>query len=757
MKKIISVILTAVISASLLVGCGGGGGDNNRPPVATGKTGASLLLANERLNAKLLSDNNIFDNGTAVLRNLSRLASESVATYAYATDSQKSELSLTTSYESLDGSVVEIDGNTYRWSGFKEYSNSYNYFLNLTTGVSGSAERGAALIDNVKTYVRVIDKWVSVHGNEYYLHVEENCEILYERLDDFITMCMRTKTEDGYDRYEVYTSNSEGGVMRMIYTPGKICEYSYVTDGFNHNFLAENNKGFWEVVDVGRINDNDGLRFNVSCMVIKNDICYDAFYSPAQDTRGVGTIKVISSDRLTDIIELTQYEDSAFVTVNLQGFNGYKYLETIATPDQVGRFEDIDNIRDGIKILYSETPLGDRVYRPYLGSNAEVVLDNGNRITVDDTYARGNIDIYAINVHHFSKEPEDADSFIYSNGYVPTIGMSVNGTNSTEIMAYIEEFLTETGLTCTRDMDYVKTGIIRAYEELEQFVQYHEWNESRIYSDEELEVGWQNNLAKFEAYAEMYDRIKDLEVIDFTDEEAYELNIHFAPITFQSALNISNDGLYIDIKNLELGIADTTLFVEGESYTVGFALASASGKGQLNHIESTAASPVTYEGGSEFKVIASTYFEIKPLTAGEYVLVAYISTTDGIRMTGFTPLAIPSIIPAEANAGNVKTSISKNADGNLAVSCSFITEIEIELPKASYTAKSMYEALGTEIYEYAFVAEGAVLEVLLEDGSWSADINGTGTLANGTYRLKYELKNGNVEVNGFVYTEYTAP
>ena len=89
MKKFIALLATAALSATLLVGCNGGGSNNGgnngnggynaSTPIATGKLGASLLLANERLNAKALSNDNIFENGSAALRDLSDKAIASLA------------------------------------------------------------------------------------------------------------------------------------------------------------------------------------------------------------------------------------------------------------------------------------------------------------------------------------------------------------------------------------------------------------------------------------------------------------------------------------------------------------------------------------------------------------------------------------------------------------------------------------------------------------------------------------------------------
>ena len=186
---------------------GGGYGDGpliltELPEGMSGKEAASLILANQRLNAKLLQNSeNIFEDGADTLRLLASMASSALAenTFAAGSDTALSG----TQYKAIDGSYVVIDGNEYRWSGFAEYSTSYDYFLNLTTNITGSAEIGAQLIDDVKKYVRVVDKWVDMGGMQYYLHVEEDSETLFSRDESFVRICIRTKTEDGSNRYEV--------------------------------------------------------------------------------------------------------------------------------------------------------------------------------------------------------------------------------------------------------------------------------------------------------------------------------------------------------------------------------------------------------------------------------------------------------------------------------------------------------------------------------------------------------------------------
>ncbi|MBQ9132628.1 MAG: hypothetical protein IJX62_09205, partial [Clostridia bacterium] len=317
------------------------------PEGMSGTEAIRLMLANERLNSQLLKDSeNIFNTGSQVFQELAAKAKENLVKNTYVSDNKTVSLSafttLSTKVEAGDGSYVEIDGNRYVWKSFTEYSNSYSYFEGLTSAVVSNAESGARLIDDVKQRVRVVDKWVDVGYGAYYLHVEEDMELLLFRdggTSPQDSACRRYKNENGDNVYEVYIKN-EICESRMIYIPGKKCEYSFEPVGeefANHDFLAENTKGFWEVVDVSRM----PTHYNVSCMVLKDDICYDAFYEPAEDRRGINMLKVISADKKTDILWYAPESNSTLIYLHLQGFDGVDYMELVDdTVDKSGVYHD---------------------------------------------------------------------------------------------------------------------------------------------------------------------------------------------------------------------------------------------------------------------------------------------------------------------------------------------------------------------------------------------------------------------------------
>jgi hypothetical protein len=536
--------------------------------------------------------------------------------------------------------------------------------------------------------------------------------------------------------------------MRMTYIPGEKFEYSYIYNTFDHNFCAVNTKGYWEVVDVGQTDES----YNVSLMVLKDDICYDSFYSPEMGNTNM--VKVISADKKTDILDIAIYEDSGSVTLKLQSFTGVDYIELLA--DDVIELGVEESIQ-GNNVYRYETPQrvdmpSEIVYSPAvsvctLGLSGGIVLNYGDKL-LDDKITVGGIGV-SFNTMENQKTV-----------YVGEINIQIEGNGYDEIFDNLEEFLRITGLKCTRDLSAVRSGIARAFTELEQMNKHHTWNESPIATKESLDIGYSNNLAKHEAFKKMLDAIKNAEVIDFENKEVAELRIKFAPITSQNALSVTNDGLTVNVSGLELSVADTLLFVVGERYTVNFAIALAknSTASDLTHIELSEAVTVEYTDTDSFTVTQTASFEIPILGEGEYTLVAYISTEDGIRSSEYQPVRFTQIKPFEHTGGSARIALGSGSNEAMSIVISATSDIQVALNNngSALTYSDIYAVLEREAYLYGCVNEGAALEFSSDGEVFTAVKDTEGSLADGIYRLKYSNKNGDAISEGYVYTTYTA-
>lgn len=730
--------------------------------VLNGIETAKLILANERLNSQLFKNtDSLFESGAKAFANLSKTADENMAKFSANAQSLNTVLAgsdetATSATEFVpdqtqtlsNGSVLEIDGNVYRWSNFGEYSNSYDYFLNLTNNVKSSAEIGAKLIDDTKKFIRIVDTWVKVENKEYYLHVEDDSETIYCRSNTQNELCRRYKRADGVNVYEIYKSSASGGSSRMVYIPGEKYEYSYILNSFNHNFTAENTKGFWEVVDVGQTD----WGYNVSCMVLKDDICYDSFYD--SQTGKTNYIKVISPDKSTDILDISFTEDSASIILKLQAFNGVDYVEL--TTDNVIPLTQSDTDYQNFVYRYDvpEDPKNEARTVYYSGkNNCSLVLENGLSLKSSQTFLDEKITLRGVSAEYKQMEG-------YSEGYISALELQVFGSSYDEIMKNLSDFLSYTGLECTRDFDSVKSGITQARTELSQMTKYHTWNESPIATTETLNVGYANNLSKLDAFSKMFDEIKDAEVVDFSSKDLAELKMQFAPITAQTATSVTNNKLTVTVNDLQLSVEDTLLFVAGEKYRVSFAIieSSATTSAGLNLIELEESLNVEYTEADNFNVTQTASFDIPLLAAGSYTLVAYISTEDGIRSSGYVPVIFTEVAKHEEEQDALSIIIDKKEDGTLFVTIEEISDVKTEVTLPEEKAPSyldMYKALEEKAYLYGFVAEGAQLEISTDNGAtWSALTGEETELTNGTYRLKYSIKNGENSTEGYVYTDY---
>ena len=233
------------------------------------------------------------------------------------------------------------------------------------------------------------------------------------------------------------------------------------------------------------------------------------------------------------------------------------------------------------------------------------------------------------------------------------------------------------------------------------------------------------------------DAIKDAEMIDFSNTEIMELNIHFAPITAQKATAVKNEGLLVSVTELALTVEDTTLLVENEPYMVNFALVGTGSQG-LTHVTLGETQTASYDGGSTFTVTQTTTFEIPVLVPGDYTVVAYISTADGIRMSGYTDVVFTELAPYEGKQGNLAIKVGQGSAGQLAVSYEYIREVEVAVTFESeqVTYAAMHAALSEAAYTYGFAMEEAMVEMKGEGDTWTSLTGQDEPLVTGTNRLK---------------------
>lgn len=711
MKNFFALLIACVLLISTMVGCA-------RQPIV-GTEAAKLLLAEERLNASLLQKKgDIFENGTEVMNALADKAIANLGVQHVEGDTEMTNLSAMINTSTvLRGDYigqVEINGDIFTWSDFEENNNSYDYFKSITDNIVFAAETAGDLIDSIKRNVRVVDKWVKVGSTEYHLHVDENSETLCERDDGRLTVCRRHKNSAGKDVYELYR-RQDGFEERMTYIPGERYELTMIMNGEGQYFVADSAKGYWETYIVGEAPDH----YNVSYFVMKDDICYDAFYDPQSGE--IPLLKFMSADRATDILNFYDGEGSISVDVKFSGFDG---IEGVVAPASAVEYipREYANLMNG--------------------ENAEIRLTNGKVLRHGDVFYDGKLDVRAICVGYGVA------------GYTGEIMLVINGETHEDRIALLNAFLSDMGLRCRRDFNSTLRGIDRAYVEMESIIRYYKWNSISVTDEAGIVAAAEAEDGRLSAMEALYTAVKDDEVLDYADTRSLLLNINFAPITLASTDNARVSGSELTLESISLTVKDTTLFVVDEPYKVALAMIDTAEADGLVHLDATTETTVIYTGEGTFTVTADTLTATLPaLATGTYTVVAYIATADDIRTSDHISVDFHSADSTPVTMNGVTMSTALAESGTLTVSYEPITDFTVSLTTdVAVDYAFFYELLAAEVFNHGTPTDGTV-EIKTESG-YEPLVGDEAAIADGTYRMAYTMQNGETTVEGYVYADY---
>lgn len=746
MKKIICLILCLTLLATVLIGCGNSKNPNGTvtPEIPDGTVNpeipgeeklsisgidaAKLLLAEERLNEKLLkNEGDIFENGVQVMNALADKAIENLGvtllkaepgsnraiTLCNAADGYTNITQLgSMGEEKSEIGNMEIVGDTVVWSDLDEVSNSYEYFLNLTNNIVIEAQTCADLIDFIKKNIRIVDKWVEVGGRNYYLSVSENEEMLCEDSgsgdDRILIICRRFRNEDGKDVYEMYRYYGSGNEYRMTYVPGE--RYEYSTDR-NQHFIATNTKGYWENYVLGDLDS----RYNVSYLVMKDDICY--MFGHVSDT--YDSINILSADRQTDLFHYTAFKTSTTLTLKLNGFSN---IEKVSAPKT--------------NVIFG--PENDYAYVNW-NQGSKIHTTGGLVIGEDQTFCDGKVQVRGIMV------------MSYAYGYGGEMQLNINCPPE-EALQLFKQFLTESGLVCRRDIDLVIEGTQKSIIDYRIVFNYYQWNGYTVNTDEGIRNATSVEKAKYDEMYAYYDAVKDAESVMF-DSNNSEIHMSFPPIVgnVSSGAKMENGKLIID--RLTLTVNDVSLFVKDEPYHVVIALEDSAGG--IVHLEQTASNEVKFAEEKEFSVSVSNVAVTLPhLTPGNYCVVAYIATSDGIRSSKVASFAFEAI--DEQTVSLVDIDLVGALDASGALILTYVERVDINVNLESKTALS-YDDFKRLVCEQAF-KYGMPDESQIEQRQGEDYVALTGSeneIADGEYRIQYSAENGSYIRKGYVYVAYS--
>ena len=769
MKKVFCMIFCLTLVMTVLVGCNNQSDHPENPDFSegseipgiseggmlsiTGTDAAKLLLAEERLNEKLLkNEGDIFENGVQVMNALADKAIENlgvtlrkeesknlggVPPYSSATvaplglsveNNHSTALGVSSGNawgvtplnslgdEKNDIGSMEIVGDTVVWTDLDEVSNSYEYFLNLTNNIVSEAEICADLIDFIKKNIRIVDKWVEIGNERYYLSVSENEELLCNEFRDgdnlFLTVCHRYRNADGKDVYEMYRSYGSESERRMTYIPGERYELS---EGRIHHFIATNTKGYWENYVLG----DEGSHYNVSYLVLKNDICY-AFGQMRDDNV---VIDILSADRQTDLF---LYMPGEQMTSMLLKLNGFTNIEKISAPRS--------NVELNSENAYANI---------HFDNGAKIHIKSGTVIGENQAFCDGKVNVGGIGVMY------------YAYGYGAEMMLNIEGSPE-EAVELFKQFLNETGLRCSRDINTVIAGTKKSITDSRAVFNYYQWNGYAVNTEEGIRKATNAEKTKYDEILARYREIENVEVILFEGKSPEELQLlmSFSPIVnnVSSGAKMENGRLTVD--RLTLTVNDLLLFVKDEAYHVVIALEDSAGG--IIHLEQASAGEVKYTGEKEFSVTANSVAITLPhLTPGTYRVVAYIATSDGIRSSKFASVAFDSVDEQSVNLGDVDLIGALDASG--ALTLTYIERVDVNVSIESETTLA-YDGFKQLVCEQAFlygIPDESQIEMRRDEG-YVALTGSEGEIASGEYRIKYSVENGSYLRQGYVYVAYSA-
>lgn len=587
--------------------------------IKNGTEVAKILLAQERLDENyLITDGNIFTDGK---RSLARLV-DKTKYYSKRNSGRPNE------------TYTEVEGDTYKWYCDNDYSNNMGFLNSHTSNIIHYSQQGSELIDDAKSYIRVLNSWVKVYNHQYFLIVTKDSETIIRRASDgYVDMCKRYTNENGISVYEILHITGEFNV-RMKYIPGLLYEYSQVPTNGNGTSLylhADNYKGYWQVLHTLGIfhyesqNGNSGYTGTLFYFVMKEDASYILNYIISSNEGGIiDQIKVLSSDRRTDLVSISKNTIDLYNT----GVSGLDYIAIDAPSDKVGETKE-----SSAKGLWVHKGTGTKKdgtkYDKYAMSGRQsgyAVCDNGLIINQNDEFVNGKAIVKEVHISSISGF--DA----YGN-----ISFKTTADTYDEQIEILESLMNETSLTFRRDYDEVILGIKYSINDANNFPLYYKLNGYHINNIEDARKAIEEENNKINELIEVYNQVKDLEVINISDQEKYNSNLQLSDVEIINKPNVTNDGFVITVSDLKLKVLDTILFVDKEKYKINFGLLS-----DNNNIITFLSEDYTefeYLKEEEFILEQSLTFEISLLEEGEYKLVAYVAlASEGIQITKYVGL-----------------------------------------------------------------------------------------------------------------------
>ncbi|MBQ9081760.1 MAG: hypothetical protein IJY26_03910, partial [Clostridia bacterium] len=547
--------------------------------------------------------------------------------------------------------------------------------------------------------------------------------IYIEQTEDQYTICSRTTSEQAQTVYELYTNYKDPEYTsntRLKYIPNAYYEYAHEqpeTD-FNHYVVIDNSRGYWNMLSFWLSESlGSGVLQN---LVSTDDACYEfvADFRKGEEFNFYYTI--LSPDLSTDLLTISEADSG--ISLQLNGFKGIQSARSCAESDIIDSDGDV------------------------AGRDLEVVLTNGNVLSPGDTFLDG-----AVTYDYTGVFPMNIGD-VYSGA----MQFSVEGASVKERLQTLQEVLSPLGITGKHSMSSVIEYAPEAVTQAHNFGSYYTWNGHYFDSYEGILDGIKVERQKYGVYESAYAEAEKLPKASLGEGENLPNGLDFASVAALTGNASYKDGA-LSVENLSLSVNDLTLIKEGERYQLVLALAKKE-DGELKDslvvpFENASPTIVTYAGEESVTVTqTATYTLSDKLSSGEYAVVAYAATADGIRVSRLKELTFTATTEGTLEYTGASVKATLTAENTL----HFNYEMKVDLwisadeEKLIYTKEEMTSLLLTYVLSYGYPMEESVLE-LYDETSKTGVAAQEGELASGVYRLKYYRLQGEEKMEGYVY------
>ena len=716
MKRIVSLIVVVAMMLAMLTFL-----PSCKKKIDTGTEAAKLLLANERLDSKALSKIDLGLNGEKV---------------ANLNSGTPLKLTQGSDYMRLSNDL----GYSHTWTEFENHSHSMVEFTQFMKTIENTVEDVAGDIERMKNKVGVTDKWVEggfLQNEEHMLRVYENMDMLIikKHRHNALYVCLRYTNESAKNVYEIFSfyqyDDGDSARMRLLYIPGERYEYAGEhANGFSDYFIAENSRGYWVATRYSIGNQSasfwpliikDGLGYGGSVEVqdTDRDLGLMIGFLPVAKGVSVGPYSVFDPQSNRELFRLTDNGDSGLVEVYFSGIKG--------------GFVSV--------------------------STNEAALD-----TEDNIYSTGNLtNLVTTKGSYESLESDKKGEFYFNGGYVQhyygdnfdygTIQFRVNyedGKGLNDYLVGFGDYAKSIGLELYGDMGNAKNSLFLANEFCRNFDSSFEWNGYKMSSYKNVLSArkvFQDSTSTALGY---YEEVKDFPKSE--DRQKLSNNASFAEI----ANLVIGESTYKDGKinasNIAITITDTALFENGLDYTLKLGLSLCDSNGNPISVNTVALKAdsenvIKYSGGEVVLSAGGEYLLPKNLDGGEYVLVVYATTKDGIRVSEMKKLAFVEIQEGKLDSTAMDIEIS-NVESNLHATYTIknVRYISMEATKNSYSYNEVRRVIMQEILAYGYPDSEATLQY--ENGD---EVDKNTSLGKGTYRMRAYLNTSDGIAQSYVY------